>query len=241
MRPNPLWISARQIARWKTLSRGLPARALIADLRDPLLAPLLELAPTKRDLADAQKPLAGPRGYFLKRRALLRHFAGLWIGCAAEDVVIAHDADGAPRVLAPDANVFVSVSARGAYAGLAVSDRPVGIDIELAAPPREPVWDALHRGERAEIEADWRESGRDARFIDVWLAKEAYLKALGTGLKRDPSGISILFDGGEFRVADDARPGEAPMGLRDGKIIGGDFVICACVSLPPRQPIISRR
>ncbi len=235
MRPHPIWIYARQIARWKTLSGDLTTRALVVDLEDPVLAPLLDLAPTPRDIADERGKLAGPRKYFLRRRALLRKLVSLRLGCSPADVVVTHDADGAPRVVGPDPSIFVSVSARESFAALAISDAPVGVDIEFAGPPTEPLREVLHPVERVEMEKEWRSESRVTRFLETWIAKEAYLKALGTGLKRDPATVAIGFDRfGTFRVADDARPAFRAAGLWDAKIMGEKFVYCACVALDGR-------
>ena len=231
MRPHPVWIHAKEIVRWKKLSHDWPLRALVCRIDDPALAPLLTLPPTPWDISDSQKPLAGPREHFLHRRALLRKLVALWIQCAPEDVVITHDAQGAPRVVAPDAGVFVSVSARREYTALAVGNVPVGVDIEPSGPSREPVWEVLHPSERAPIEAEWQSQG-DQRFIEVWMAKEAYLKALGTGLKRDPASVAINFGSyPNFEVRDAARPVAKMLGLHDCTFIDEKLVNCACIAL----------
>ena len=227
MKGHPLWIDAGEVARCKTLDAETPTRALIVDLDDPVLAPLLQLEPTQRDVADETTKLAGPRTYFLRRRALLRHLVSLRLGCAPRDVVVAHDAQGAPRVIAPDPAVYVSVSARGACAGLAVSDAPVGVDIEIVGAAHEPVWDVLHPGERAAMEKPFH-----SRFHEVWVAKEAYLKALRTGLNRDPATVAVTIDPlGTFRISDDLRPGLIFEGIWDDRIIGKRLVCCACIAL----------
>jgi len=195
------WLDADAFARGERETSAGGPLALVVDLDDPLLAPWLALPPTARDLDDLTRPIAGPRAYFLKRRSLLRELVARWTVGPASEVVIAHDPHGAPRVLAPDGSIFVSVAARGSVAALALARAAVGIDLEMVEAPREPVWDVLHSEERVEVEREWSQ-GRDDRFRDIWVAKEAYLKALGAGLKRDPATVAILTSSGDaFAVA----------------------------------------
>ena len=192
----------------------------------------MQLAPNERDIANLRAPLAGQKKYFLKRRALLRRLVALRIGCPPDDVVIAHDAHGAPRIVAPKTSLFVSVSARESFAGFAISNAPVGVDMELKTSPREPIWAILNAIERPAIEARWRIRHLDDLFIQTWIAKEAYLKALGTGLKRDPTTCAaIVSSTGSFEIRDDLR---RETGLHDAQKIGDQLVYCACIALAQR-------
>lgn len=238
MKEHPVWIGAAGFAAMKDPPRGWPMRALVCRIDDPLLAPFLELAPTQWDLFDQGKPLAGSPAHFLKRRMLLRRLVGLWLGCAAADVVITHDVHGAPRVVEPDARVYVSVAARGRFAALAVSNAPVGVDLERNWPQSEPVWHVLHVNERRTLEAQWREKKSDGDFLQIWMAKEAWLKAVGAGLKRDPAGIEIVVSpNGVFEVLDPQWRSGKIVGLHDALFIGDELLPVACVStkrLPSR-------
>jgi 4'-phosphopantetheinyl transferase len=199
------WLEAEALARGDFDAMG--ALVCVVDLDDPSLARLLETPPTARDLEDLATPLAGPRHYFINRRALLRSLIARRLACAPGDVVIGHDVNGAPRVISPDPSIFVSVAARGSIAGLAVSVRPIGVDLEPIEAPREPVWMVLHPQERAEIERQWRD-GRDDLFRDIWVAKEAYLKALGVGLKRNPATVCAYILADRFEIEDDLAAGK---------------------------------
>jgi 4'-phosphopantetheinyl transferase len=227
--PDLMWISARQVADGMRLAGDAATYAILADVGDAALTRVLALDPTPQDLADMGRPIAGPRDHFLSRRALLRAFVAMRSGCAPEDVIVAHDAAGAPRVVTPEPGPFVSVAARGLLAGLAVSEKPVGIDIEPCGPAQEPVWHVLHPDERADVEDEWR-TGRDGHFRAVWVAKEAYLKAIGTGLTRDPAGIRVRFDGpSRFHVIDGALADRVSTGVFAERRVGAQRVACACV------------
>ncbi|WP_042434661.1 4'-phosphopantetheinyl transferase family protein [Streptacidiphilus anmyonensis] len=96
---------------------------------------------------------------------------------------------GRPRLTSADGPEF-SLSHGGdlVLIGLAPPTVPIGVDVERL-PGAETVHEttaSLHPAERAELAAA---SGgpSPASFARIWTRKEAYLKALGTGLGRDPS------------------------------------------------------
>ncbi|MDT2019912.1 4'-phosphopantetheinyl transferase superfamily protein [Methylocella sp. CPCC 101449] len=181
-------------------SAHVSTRVLAVDLDDPRTVALQRLALLPSDLADEARPGATDRRYFRARRAALRALVAWQLGVTAETIEIAYDAAGAPRVVAPVLHAvlpgvlaapspFISVSARGSRALLAVSASPVGVDFEPDT-TAQPILDVLHPHERAEL-ATLDGAARDRRFLEIWTAKEAYLKALGDGLTRDPATIAV--------------------------------------------------
>lgn len=96
---------------------------------------------------------------------------------------------------------FYSISCAGGFAVLAVAKHPVGIDIE-------PL---LVRGEFDDFrwaltDSECREVSREGaeRLTEIWTAKEAAAKALGSGLQASPRRFaSALYSGsGVDRVVD---------------------------------------
>jgi 4'-phosphopantetheinyl transferase len=67
-----------------------------------------------------------------------------------------------------------------------VAAEPVGVDVErvVGAATAEVCAAAFHPAERAELDG-LAPAERPARFARLWTRKEAYLKGLGTGLRRD--------------------------------------------------------
>jgi phosphopantetheinyl transferase (holo-ACP synthase) len=125
------------------------------------------------------------------------------------EVTVANDADGAPRVTAPDgSDVRVSI-AHTAGLGVAIAARgvPVGIDIErIEDRPDSFELAALSKKERARFEAlpdiD-RQSVRDVELTRWWAAKEAAAKAAGTGMQGRPKDWKIVeIDGDRLRIGD---------------------------------------
>ncbi len=83
---------------------------------------------------------------------------------------------GKPEAGAVGVNFNLSHS--GAYTVLAVSDRSVGVDIELCSLRHISVAKAVY----TEAEIQWMNENQEERFTLLWTAKEAVSKALGLGL-----------------------------------------------------------
>lgn len=88
---------------------------------------------------------------------------------------------------------FISLSHSGGFAAAAVSDCPVGIDVEQLAP--RPVSRlaarCLNSAEQARFPAA---SDLEDCFYRHWTAKEAYAKCAGTGLQGFPAEIELFPD-----------------------------------------------
>lgn len=219
------WIFAQGIDR---LGPEIASACVLAlDLGDPAAAPLLRPAPLASDLRDEIRPGAADRRHFLARRAALRSFVARHLGVEAETIEIAYDAAGAPRLHQPAVSLHVSVSARGSLALLALSDKPVGIDFEPET-PTEPMIDVLHPTERVEL-ASLEGSARMRRFLDIWTAKEAYLKALGDGLNRDPSGIATAFTATGVTISDAGAPVALAASECRALEVNGVPIIASCI------------
>jgi len=214
-------ISWREEISWREDFRGPTHGATVVALalRED------DLAPTPRDLQEAPSR-DPPRGAFLRRRAASRRVVAARLGVAPESVEIGQAPSGAPRVLAPDSSLRISVSGRADFCAVAMAETPIGVDIE---PLRtiEPPWNMLHPKECNTLEALTGEARADA-FSRLWTAKEAYLKALGVGFGREPRRIAIGLD---FSILDEeAAPTILTRGWRRLVLNGEDF-IAACVVL----------
>ncbi|RXT52987.1 hypothetical protein B6S44_19815 [Bosea sp. Tri-44] len=161
---------------------ALPAVWLIATQAQP--ANLPERAELRRSLA---------------RKVLARQFS------LAEDAVeIGHEPAGRPLIVAPHGSgLHLSLATRAGLVAVALAHRPVGVDVEQVALAGEPPLAMLHPDERS-----WFESlpapARRLAFAQLWSAKEAYVKALGTGFARAPESFAVQLDGTErFTVVDE--------------------------------------
>lgn len=116
-------------------------------------------------------------------------------------------------ILLQDNGVHVSLSRTGTLVAVAVTRvGPVGVDVETVESTDFDGFEAtaLHPDERADVEVAHRQE-RLHRRATSWARKEAALKALGVGLRRDPasvrtppSGIRTHWDGfaSPFTVVD---------------------------------------
>jgi 4'-phosphopantetheinyl transferase len=190
------------------------------------------LPPNDIERAEVEALAPDLRGAFLARRRLLRRAVGLRLGAAPGDVLIARDAHGAPRVTSAREPIFVSLASRGELVAIAVSDRPVGVDVELIEAAPAPAWNILHPREREWLTGQRAEKQAE-NFLALWCAKEAYLKAIGLGLRREPAEIAVTFfdEGGQVSIADSGRRVALDTAFATSTEAQGIRAVLACVVL----------
>jgi 4'-phosphopantetheinyl transferase len=126
----------------------------------------------------------------------------------------------------------VSLAARGELVAIGISDRPVGVDVEvIETNPQEPAWNILHPRER-----EWllKQSPQERAhcFLALWCAKEAYLKVLGLGLRREPAEIAAsLEDWRRIQIEDRGRSVRLDEAFVRRSDAHGISAIVACVVL----------
>lgn len=102
-------------------------------------------------------------------------------------VRVGHHENWAPyfldEVKLPGADkVYFSLSHSGDYVAVALDTYPIGIDIEEIKPHKENIEQKFFtEHERNLIDTD--EDGKEAGFFKIWTLKEAFLKAVGEGLR----------------------------------------------------------
>ena len=127
---------------------------------------------------------------FVARRGALRTILSRYVGVEPVELRFQRDAEGKPRldVQAGAPRVRFNLSDSEELALLAVTlDHEIGVDLEALRPLPELeslARDHLAPREREELLA-LPESERLAAFFRVWMRKEAWLKALGSGLAHD--------------------------------------------------------
>ncbi len=128
-------------------------------------------------------------------RAALRNILAHELEMAAEDVPIVIDLMGKPMLATPWQDLHFNLSHCDGLAVVALSrDAPVGIDIECetrAADLPECETSFCHPAELASLPS--KASDRAIALLDIWTAKEALLKAVGTGLTTAPEKLRIDF------------------------------------------------
>lgn len=112
--------------------------------------------------------------------AFLQHCLSGYIGVIPSQIKFEYNEQGKPYV---PSGVHFNMSHSGDYVVLAVSDHPVGIDIERLRHKRLSVAKRFFcREEYEDIINAGGEKEQDRRFLEYWTFKEAYVKYLGKGL-----------------------------------------------------------
>ena len=111
-----------------------------------------------------------------------------WRGLPELPLPLLADEKGKPYL--PGESLFFSLSHSGEYAACALSDKPVGLDLQMRRPLREQV---LTRCFSPAEQRFVRSSPRpDDDFTELWTAKESYLKATGEGIRLSLSDLDML-------------------------------------------------
>ncbi len=141
------------------------------------------------------------------RRGLGRTIAARWLGLDEREVAIGHDPAGQPFIEAPGASrLRLSLATRSGVVAVALAERAVGVDVETVDADTAPPLALLHPDERRAL-ALAAERERPVAFARLWAAKEAYVKALGTGFSRPPESFAVtLEDPIHVAIRDPQRP-----------------------------------
>lgn len=134
------------------------------------------------------------RRYIWCRHAL-RHLLGERLGCPPAAVDLQRATNGRPFVVGSDFDFNLTHSGDLALIAMREGAGRIGVDVE-AVIPRTDTGRVAERVFTAEECAEWRAAGEPAldAFYRRWTCKEAYLKALGTGLGVDPRRVVMTID-----------------------------------------------
>jgi len=134
--------------------------------------------------------------HWMACRAAMRQILGDTMGLRPLEVPLITAAYGKPMLPAPHDTLHFNLSHCADLALLALTEvGPVGIDLEQKARAPELLeceTSFCHPMEIAALPKD--SAARAAALLDIWTAKEAALKALGTGLSHPPESVRILND-----------------------------------------------
>ncbi len=105
-----------------------------------------------------------------------------------------------PRLILPK-GVFFNLSHSGEWTVLALSDSEVGVDIQQVKPVDMRLAKRFFGEEEVKKLQDAGDNA-ERLFYRFWTVKEAYLKALGTGLNRPLNSFSVRFTAGGAKIED---------------------------------------
>ena len=137
----------------------------------------------KANISDRKRSLAGD--------ILVKKFLSKLYNISEEKIEIKKGCHGKPYVLNLPAHFNVSHS--GDYTVVAISDRPIGIDIEIIKDFSAILAKKLFNEDELKYisgnSSTRKKSLMQKSFFEIWTAKEAYLKYKGTGIS---GGIDTL-------------------------------------------------
>lgn len=198
------------LPEWRRCSSAPEPDAGAIDIWRADVRELPESAPWRAHWGEKMSRAMGPvRQSRIASRLLLDIVLSQYLSVAPADIVILREPNGRPYV--PGAAVDFNLSHSGHWALLAVATGTrLGVDVERIRLDRD--MGAIARRYFSEIEAREIESARDldeqaACFYGLWTAKEAALKARGTGIangladtNRTSAGRIRLIDGEEMHL-----------------------------------------
>ncbi|GAA3610577.1 hypothetical protein GCM10022199_12930 [Marihabitans asiaticum] len=158
----------------------------------------------ERDRYEAKSSEAD-RTRFLGAAALMRQVAAELAGCPVAEVGLHRscpdcgEPHGRPVPTGGATGWHVSASHSGPHVLVGGAGRPVGVDVEVVRadlPSARLLGRVLAPGEAQPADSEG--------FAHLWAAKEAYLKAIGTGLALSMS--RVLIEEGEVGLTDGSRP-----------------------------------
>ncbi len=138
---------------------------------------------SQKRIEEAGRRRAGQnRRLFLGAEALLNLALERCAPEAERPAAYRRNAHGKPYLLPPDDGIFVNWSHSGEYVFLALADREVGVDIQIAtAPPRDALVRRVLSAREQQVYDAAPKSRQTKIFYEFWALKESILKAQGTG------------------------------------------------------------
>ena len=161
---------------------------------------LTTLAPNEQRLADSFR-LEQPRQTFVVTRAALRTLLGAYLELEPSEIALGADGNQKPRLGAAHAasGLQFNVSHSGGLALVAVARGcAVGIDVERVRDVGgldQIAQRYFHSSENSALR-QVADGERNAAFLHCWTAKEAILKAVGTGILGDLADFAVSVDAG---------------------------------------------
>ena len=124
------------------------------------------------------------REQFRRSRAVLRSALGLWLGVPPHAVPLVFTADGKPVLDGIDGKHF-NVSHTDGAALFALSEVPVGVDVERHSPTRDlpGLVKRYFTPQENEQFHSLPDESKPAAFLRGWTCKEAILKGIGCGVR----------------------------------------------------------
>lgn len=176
--PRAIRIAAKRLARHDFVT-------ILATRDDDLSS----LPPSLAGETDMARMHRDPAGFQLRRR-IARALIGAVMDQPAETVALTKDTNGALVIVPPSGGLHLSFASSNGVNLVGLARQPIGGDLEVPLALDAIPWNILRNDERETI-LRLPEAARSAAFLQLWMRKEAYLKAIGTGFHLPPETIQI--------------------------------------------------
>lgn len=158
-----------------TVIYAIPVASVNPD--DPTVRALI--SPSRLELLDRR---SGPgRAQGIAATLLLEYAIARRFPFVPHPLALSIAEGGKPHLVAQP-GVHFSLSHAGAWAVCAVSDHPVGVDIERREPGRRDIAERFFHKEETRYLNSLVPYMREDAFYSLWVLKEAFVKATGRGL-----------------------------------------------------------
>ena len=136
--------------------------------------------------------------------------------------------EGGKPFLAGFDNIHFNLSHSGTYAVCALDDFAIGIDIERIKPAKTGIAARFFSAEENEF-LKTLPNGEQKAFFVVWTRKEAFLKALGKGLRMDLRSFSVCKkDSGVQEIFEVLQEGRSSGWFCTSMEFGENYIISTC-------------
>jgi 4'-phosphopantetheinyl transferase len=146
-----------------------------------------------------------PRRAFVLGRILLRATVARLADVPPEGVVIELEETGRPVLIGALSDYFVSIAHSGSHVVVGVANEQIGVDVEQlrqSAPSPRLMARVCSPDELRVLEV-MTDADRAAAFMTVWARKEAYGKAVGSGLDFELRAVTVGVSGSTISVGTD--------------------------------------
>lgn len=172
----------------------------IQNMSDALFQKELAALPRLKQKEILKKAKAADQKRSLAGEMLARKYLSKLSGTAPEDLIFARGEHGKPYVM--NIPYHYSISHSGNYAVLAISDHPIGVDVEVigdfSAILARKCFNESELQYIAGNDPARRKSMMQQCFFEIWTAKEAYLKYTGEGLAGGLDALSFGLEKGKL-------------------------------------------
>ena len=129
-------------------------------------------------------------------------------------------------------DIYFSISHSGKLVICAISDHPIGVDLELICHQKyensEIAKYYFSDYENERIACEYNLAEKEIEFYKIWTLKESYLKVLGMGLYKELNSFEIRMVNGENKIFEEGK--EKDNYILINKIYNKEYALSICIN-----------